>query len=292
METFSHGILWTTNGREVTLILWPNPDIYADWKAWAKQLIVNFKQEPSEPWRSLKVESIGALVHLTNDTAGFSGGVGSIDWDTTDRNDTWDPKDGGPKQRFWLGPSFDFAPSDINTTNDTVRKVGHGMLNGEGPFPFDNTGGALPTGVAVAEKIWANVVDADHFRLSTSRENALNNVYKNLTNQGTGTHRCRRGSFLVIPKGVDEVVLSGNVRVETDDTDFLTALIAKNYATYYGMPEQYTFDYAVSLTSAALEVVEGDIFHINEEGGVPHTIDGDEKATWLSIRVVSPLRLT
>lgn len=233
----------------------------------------------------------GALVYISSDTPGFTGGVGSVAWTAAIDNTAWDPRDGGPTQRFWLGPSYTFATSDVNTTNDTITKTAHGRLNGEGPF-YLSSSNTLPGGSAALTKYWFNVVDANTYRLSTSRANALANVYVNLTTQGVGTHTNNCGSGIVIPAGgITRVCVRGNVRTETDLTDYLTALIAKNGATYYGMPEGYTYDYAVNLCSASIPVVEGDIFHLNEEGGSAHTIDAGEKATWMSIEVVTPRRV-
>lgn len=230
----------------------------------------------------------GALVYISADTPGFTGAVGSIVWTASIYNDSVDPKDGGPVQRFWMGTSFTFATTDVSVANNTITKANHGWSTGECTSYFSSSGG-LPGGMAVLTNYWVVVVDVNTIKLATSRTNAIaaTPIVVDITTQGTGTHTCNRGSALIVPKTVTKVRMTGNVRTETDLTDYLTALIAKNTATYYGMPECYTFDYAVNLCSSRLNVAEGDIFHLNEEGGSAHTIDADEKATWLSIEVLA-----
>lgn len=227
-----------------------------------------------------------ALVYISADTPGFEGAVGSVAWTAASYNKSYSPSDGGPVQRFWMGASFTFATTDVNVANNTITKTAHGWSTGECTAYFSSSGG-LPGGMAVLTNYWVIVVDSSTIKLATSRANALAGIAVDITTQGTGTHTCNRGSALVVPSGVTEVRVTGNIRVETDDEGYLTALIAKNGATYYGMPEGYTFDYALNLCSSILEVSEGDVFHLNEEGGSVdgHTIDANEKATWMAMEV-------
>lgn len=74
----------------------------------------------------------------------------------------------------------------VNTGADTVTKVGHGLVTGDGPLRFTGTG-TLPSGLAVATDYWVIRVDADTFKLSTSVENALRLIPIDLGAGFTGT---------------------------------------------------------------------------------------------------------
>lgn len=235
----------------------------------------------------LLIKLVSALVYLSSDIPGYTLSH-EIPWQAASVNETIDPGDGGPVQRFWLGANFTFATTDVNTTTNVITKTAHGFVNGEGPTIFTSST-TLPGGMAIHQKEWIGVVDVDHFKLYPTRADALAGTNaRDLTTQGTGTHTCARGGYLVVPKSVNKVRVTGNVRVETDLADYLLAVVGKNFATAYGLPEEWTYDYAVNLASGDFVVTEGDMLSINEEGGGAddHTIDADEKATWMAITAI------
>ena len=67
-----------------------------------------------------------------------------------------------------------------------VTLVAHGLLTGESVFL--TTTGALPTGLAVNTLYWVTRVDADTFKLATSRANAVASTNINTTGSQSGVH--------------------------------------------------------------------------------------------------------
>ncbi len=109
---------------------------------------------------------------------------------------------------------LDFAPSDVTTASDTIAETAHGMLTGAGPFRVINTGGGLPAGLTVDTNYWIIAVDANSYKLATSKANALSGTAVDLTTQGTGTHTLQRG--------VNDVIIAQLV-------DQATAVVGANY---------------------------------------------------------------
>lgn len=70
----------------------------------------------------------------------------------------------------------------------TLSDTGHGLVTGEHPIQVSNSGGALPAGLSVSTVYWPIAVDANTFKLATSREAARRNVHVDITSAGTGTH--------------------------------------------------------------------------------------------------------
>ncbi len=87
-----------------------------------------------------------------------------------------------------------FAVGDVNTATDTISEPGHGMATGAGPFRLATTG-TLPTGtgIAVDTNVFIIVVDANSYKLATSKANALANTAIDITAAGSGTHTLQRG---------------------------------------------------------------------------------------------------
>lgn len=67
-----------------------------------------------------------------------------------------------------------------------VTWTGHPLRTGD-PVSFTTTG-ALPTGVAAGTVYYANVIDANTFRLSTTRSNSYSGTWINTTGSQSGTH--------------------------------------------------------------------------------------------------------
>lgn len=88
---------------------------------------------------------------------------------------------------------FTFVDGDITTGTDLIAKTAHGMSTGDGPFRVSNSGGALPTGLAVDTNYWIIATTADGFKLASSKANALAATAVDITAAaGGGTHTLRR----------------------------------------------------------------------------------------------------
>ena len=75
-----------------------------------------------------------------------------------------------------------------NATDD-VNLTAHGLATGDGPIHLA-TAGTLPAELTAATDYWVIVVDANTFRLATSRANALLGMVLAFTDDGTGAHTC------------------------------------------------------------------------------------------------------
>lgn len=87
--------------------------------------------------------------------------------------------------------SFTFATTDVTVAADTITETAHGMETGDGPVRVSSST-TLPAGLAAATDYWVIRVDANTFKLATSRANALAGTAIDLTSQGTGTHTLTR----------------------------------------------------------------------------------------------------
>jgi hypothetical protein len=89
-------------------------------------------------------------------------------------------------------PPTDVVVTSVTNGSDLLTKAGHGMATGEGPYRMANSGGALPLGLAVDTDYWVIKVDADGFKLASTKANALAGTAVNLTGDGTGTQTVLR----------------------------------------------------------------------------------------------------
>lgn len=97
-----------------------------------------------------------------------------------------------------------------NATN-SFNKVTHGYANGHGPVRMKNSGGALPTGVAANTDYWVSAVDADNFKLHSSKADSL--VPQNevaFTDDGSGTQSTHEGA-------TEEVIFDAMLAGKTAD---------------------------------------------------------------------------
>lgn len=67
----------------------------------------------------------------------------------------------------------------------TLTATNHKLFPGDGPIQLTTTT-TLPTGLALATNYWAIVVDANNFKLATSRANALAGTFIALSDAGVG----------------------------------------------------------------------------------------------------------
>lgn len=94
-----------------------------------------------------------------------------------------------------MGTKF-MGTADLQTfTADNATNIftvtGHGFVTGKGPVLVSNSGGALPTGLSASTWYWPIVIDADTFRLATSRANAAYGTAVDISTNGTGTNSIR-----------------------------------------------------------------------------------------------------
>lgn len=82
------------------------------------------------------------------------------------------------------------ADDDFTATHatETFTATAHGLVTGDGPIRLTNSGGALPAGLATGTDYYVIRVDADNFKLATTRENAWAGTNVLITGNGTGTH--------------------------------------------------------------------------------------------------------
>lgn len=99
-------------------------------------------------------------------------------------------------------PSITFDPTDVDTAIDTITIPNHPYTTGM-KVSF-NTTNTIPAGI-VAEIVnnggygdseapyyYVIVVDQNNIRIALSRQNAINNVFVNITSQGSGVHTIKQ----------------------------------------------------------------------------------------------------
>lgn len=106
-----------------------------------------------------------------------------------------------------------------NATN-VFTCVGHGLVTGKGPVLVSNVGGALPTGLVASTWYWPIVIDADTFRLATTRANSAFGTAVDISDDGSGTNSIR---YAANAEAIMERLRQGTpyevVRAETDIDD-------------------------------------------------------------------------
>lgn len=77
----------------------------------------------------------------------------------------------------------------FNGTTNVVTKSGHGLLTGDGPLPLTTVGGTPPAELVdqAAAGFYSIKVDANTFKVATTRANALAGTFVDFTGNGTGT---------------------------------------------------------------------------------------------------------
>lgn len=225
-----------------------------------------------------------ALIYLSSNLTGGNATFLTTAWTAEDHNDAWNPGDGGLTQRCWLGANFTFATTDVTTGTDTITKTGHGMITGEGPTFFTSST-TLPAGLSAGTKYWIIRVDADNFKLATSRANAIAGTAVDITSQGTGTHTCNRGEYIVVPKGVTRIAIESGSVDNADLTGQLVLQILKNGSTSYPGYGSQGVDTAgvenAHVGYGPASVTEGEYFNIQNFGSDAWTQLA--QATWVTV---------
>ena len=115
---------------------------------------------------------------------------------------SFDPGDGGPPQRFWFGSDWTFVDGDVTVGTDVIAETAHGYQTGEGPVRLTSSG-TLPAGLAINTNYWIIAADANSVALATSRANALADIRVDITAAADGgTHTIDQDRFIVVPANV------------------------------------------------------------------------------------------
>lgn len=140
------------------------------------------------------------------------------------------------------------APTDVSYTaksnlvftaanaTELFTSAAHGMTTGDGPYRVSNSGGALPTGLAVDTNYWiiADVANGvadpiNTYQLATSKANALAGTEVAITTDGTGTQTLLRAANDVIcaqfVQGINAIASKNFTAVQVTgagDTDYVT----------------------------------------------------------------------
>jgi hypothetical protein len=87
---------------------------------------------------------------------------------------------------FWFAQGIADTVFTAVAATDVCTAAAHGMSTGDA-FQVSNSGGGLPGGLSAATTYWAIVLDANTFKVATSRANALAGTAIDITTNGTGT---------------------------------------------------------------------------------------------------------
>lgn len=232
----------------------------------------------------------GALVRIDADKAAQTT-IGPTDWDSATYDTAFDPGDGGLPQRFWLG--LDLVVTFTNAT-DTVNATAHGMVTGEGPVEITNSGGAVPTGLAVATKYWWISTGTNTGQFATSRVNAIAGTPVTFSDDGTGTTTMERADRLIIPASINKVRIGMQAFTTATVGRILMELEKEGSVNFPGNPAQLVetadTNERINMVSATLEVVEGDVFKVLNFVSAAVNLEGNDGRTWASIEVVEEAR--
>jgi hypothetical protein len=113
----------------------------------------------------------------------------------------------------------DFADGDVTTGTDNINISSHGLSDLQ-KVQVSNAGGGLPTGLSASTDYWVIYVDADNFKLASSRANAVASSAVNITAASSG------GVHTIEPQ-VMTCVLDGNGS-ETIDGETTRTMYTKN----------------------------------------------------------------
>jgi len=76
----------------------------------------------------------------------------------------------------------------FTNATDTITSTAHGFLTAKGPIVFSNSGGALPAGISASTPYYPIRIDANSFKIATTRARASAGIAVDFTTDGTGTN--------------------------------------------------------------------------------------------------------
>jgi hypothetical protein len=147
--------------------------------------------------------------------------------------------------RISYTPAADLTGTLLPRTTNVLTLAAHGFTTGDGPVRVSNSGGALPTGLAVDTDYWLISVTANTFSFASSKANALATTAVVLSADGSGTQTIRRAQ---------NDVVCANLLQQAN------AVVGKNYTvaqvTGAGETDYLTFTATVANAWFALGVVD------------------------------------
>lgn len=260
---------------------------------WFTMEIIETSDTAALPTAFLAVEPAhkSARVKKTGTQALTGSAENLVIWADSDIDETFQPDDLGGPQRIWLGVDFNFVDGDVTTGTDTIAETAHGFTTGEGPFRMTSSG-TLPAGLALATNYWAIAVDANNFKVASSRNNALADTPVDITAAaGGGTHTIDKANRLVVPKSVSKIRMTVGLDTSTPSSGVHQTWIAKNGTTafpgiiMFGGDITGTGSEGHNLHSGVLDVVEGDYFEIITNPVNTGSLD-NTAATFFQLEVV------
>lgn len=85
---------------------------------------------------------------------------------------------------FVIGHAVFSESFTVDADNDTLIITAHGLTTGDGEFRLIAGDGELPTGAQAGKSYWAIVFDANQIKLATTKQNALDDIFIDLTDNG------------------------------------------------------------------------------------------------------------
>lgn len=264
---------------------------------WLELEIVEFNSSTDAPvaYIAIPPEHKGALI--VANAAGptmTNSAYNDLIFYVADYDTSFDPGDGGPPQRFWLGPNWTFVDGDVSTGNDTVTETAHGYQTGEGPVTLTTTG-TLPTGLALPTKYWIIQDGANTVQFATSRANALAGTQIDITGTTSGTHTVVQENFIVVPANVAKMKFSGFINVSGSTGDIHSRWV-RDGAVFDGGGNLFRLDITAGekwdTHTAVVEVSEGERFSLQvfPTSGIVIQTTGSEGWPWISCTVVEESR--
>lgn len=161
---------------------------------------------------------------------------------------------------------------------EIFTSVAHGFTTGDGPVRVVNSGGGLPTGLAVDTDYWVIKIDADTFYFATSRANAIALTHLSITTDGTGVQTLNTATNDVIcarlVQALNDVVGKNYTAVQTvgageTDTVTITATAAGDWFsleiadTVYMSISQTHVDPGVATDLTAINLYDADWYSLD-----------------------------
>lgn len=157
-------------------------------------------------------------------------------------------------------------------TTDNLTATNHGMFTGYGPIQA--TGGSLPTGMAENTNYWVIAVDANNFKIATSKANAIAGTAIDLTANGSGSVASVMGAVATgvtvnDPTGFaigDKVFISGFANQANNGLKTLTGITGATLEFTGAVAEQSR--YGVTVASVGINADAADL-EVDASGPLP-----------------------
>lgn len=115
-------------------------------------------------------------------------------------------------------------------TTDVCTAAAHALQTGDGPLQVSNSGGALPAGLTAVTDYYPIVLDANTFKLASSRANAFAGTAVDITDTGTGTQTI--ASVAATRRATDPFTVTGNAAGDWFSLEVYNASALHNAQTH------------------------------------------------------------